>query len=120
MQGAHALAQVMLLNAAWSACRVSHYCRVRFVTATGREDCFIAEVQCFVRASKPNTACQRLAVCRLMKASVTRGMLKVTAAQLRSTDVRMVEVDMIDCKLVTARSRDALYGMPYCNTSRMA
>lgn len=102
------------------ACRISHYCRLPFLTSTSREQLYIAEVQRFVRASRLGAACKRLVVCRLMKASLTRGMLKVTAAQLRSTEVAMVEIDMVDCKLVTAREGDVLYGMPYSNTSRMA
>lgn len=102
------------------ACRISYYCKVNFVLATEREQPYIAEVQCFVRASRPGVACKRLAVCRLMKASVMRGMLKISAAQLRSTDIAMVEVDMIDEKLVTAHEGNVLYGMRYSNTSRMA
>lgn len=101
-------------------CRVSFRCKLRFLTRNENEQPFIAEVQHFVRATRPDGTVKRLAVCRLMKAAESAaGLLKVSSVQQAAREVAMVEVDMIDCKLVTAESAGCLYGMVYGNTSGM-
>ena len=98
---------------------MSFFCQQRFTTSTGREHSYIAEIRSFVRAANGTGAILRLAVCRLMKATLTGGMLKVAPGQLASNDIRMVAIDMIDFKLVTAWEANTLYGIPYGNTSGM-
>ena len=110
-----------LKHASEDACRVSYLCQLRFLTATNREHVYIAEVQHFVRAISADGQLPvlRLAVCRLMRATDNGMCLKVTAGQLASTDIAMVEVDRIDHKLVSALDGNTLYGMQYCNTSSL-
>ena len=102
-------------------CRVSYYCRLLYWTRFNRQDMHIAEVLRFVRASRADLTTLRLAVCRVLKAIVSDEgqLLRVTAGQLATNNVAMVEIDMLDCKLVTAMLNAQLYGMAYGNTSRI-
>ena len=100
---------------------MSYLCQLYFLTSTGQRQPHIAEIQHFVRASRGDGQVKRLASCRLMKATVgEEGLLKVTPGQARSTESALVDIDMIDCKPVTAWDGPTLYGAPYANTSGMA
>ena len=98
-------------------CRVSYLCKLRFLTRNLHEQLYIAEVLSFLRVVKTDGATKRMAVCKLFKATESGGLLKATAASQRAADTAIVEVDMVDCKLVTARDDGVLYGMTYGNTS---
>lgn len=100
--------------------RVSYLCRLNFWTAASQLQPHIAEVQHFVRARLSDGPTKRLAACRLMRASLSeQGVLRVTAGQTSSTEMAMVEVDSLDCKLATANQGGVLFRAPYANTSGM-
>lgn len=102
------------------AYRVSYFCKLRFIASTGAEHLHIAMVLNFIRATNADGLIKRLATCKLMRASQSIGhLLKCTAGQQAAAGVDLVEVDMLDEKLVTARRGGSLYGMPYGNTSGM-
>ena len=94
-------------------------CKLRFLTRHLNEQLYIAEVQSFLRVVKADGRTKRMAVCKLIRATESGGLLKATAASQRAADTAVVEVDMVDCKLVTARDGGVLYGMTYGNTSGM-
>ena len=114
-------------------CRVSYYSKLRFITRTGTENLFIAEIQYFLRVVNGDAEVLRLAVCKLYPAtyglSGMRTSEDIMSASLGSQlgtscaaamKVLAVEVSELDTKLVTAKDDNKLYAVVYGNTSGMA
>ena len=110
-------------------CRVSNFVKLRFVSRTGNESLYIAEIQHFLRAVNANGETLRLAVCKLLparyglpKMKPTRDVMVATlstAGEDRVYEVSAVDISQLDTKLVTAKDGGKLFGIVYRNTSGM-
>ncbi|DBA87692.1 TPA: hypothetical protein ACH3X1_004699 [Trebouxia sp. C0004] len=98
-----------------SRSRVSFYAKLRFITRTGGEQLFIAEILHFLRAINPDGNVLRLAVCKVYAARYRSSSTDIMSASLNTPKTLAVEVSELDTKLVTAKEGNTLYGMVYSN-----
>ncbi|DBB05418.1 TPA: hypothetical protein ACH3X1_012384 [Trebouxia sp. C0004] len=96
------------------------YGKLRFITRTGGEQLFIAEILHFLRAINPDGNVLRLAVCKVYAARYRSSSTDIMSASLNMPKTLAVEVSELDTKLVTVKEGNTLYGMVYSNTSGMA
>ena len=100
-------------------CRLSYFVKLRHQTSQGAEVLYIAKILHFVKATNSEGASKRLAACQLFQASLQGEVRKASVARPMA-ETFMIEIDLLDAKLVTARHGTSIWGMLYGNTSGMA
>ena len=104
--------------------RVLFFSKLRFITRTGTENLYIAEIQHFLRVINGDAKVLRLAICKLYPATYglqgLRGTKDITSASLSAWGQLelmfwLFEISELDTKLATAVDAK-LYGMVYHNT----
>lgn len=107
--------------------RVSYYSKLRFITSTGTENLFIAQIQHFLRVVNGDAQVLRLAICKVFPATYgvpqmrsTQHIMSASLSNKQAHQTLAVDISELDTKLVTAQTNNKLYGIVYGNTSGMS